>query len=60
MSVIETVSSTKGKCISCSFYDAPEDDWLVGNCTNADAKIKNKRRYYNQKCSRWSRKHDPH
>lgn len=49
-------SSDKGKCVSCEHYQYKNGDWTWGLCTNPYAKVKNRQRDYNQKCSQWRRK----
>lgn len=35
------------KCFSCQYYEYKGNDWPVGKCTNVNAKIRNRDRYYN-------------
>jgi len=58
MSIFESTSSTKGKCISCRFYKRKsEQNWTSGVCENKDSKAERKdpRFFDDKKCSQYRR-----
>lgn len=56
MSIITTVSTTKGKCIGCAYYTYEGTDWTSGDCGNEKSQVKNKQRWWNSKiCRSWKR-----
>lgn len=49
MAIITTQSSTRGKCISCAFYNFENNYWPCGVCSNSASKVKRKKRNWNDK-----------
>lgn len=56
MAIFTYISSSRGKCVSCWFYSSYNRYWLTGNCINDEAKIRRRKRQWNDKiCMNWKR-----
>jgi hypothetical protein len=49
MSIVTITSTSRGKCISCSFYSFENGYWPGGVCSNKGSKVKRKQRNWNDK-----------
>jgi len=47
--IFTCVSSTKGKCISCRYYETVDSNWLVGSCISTTTKVQSRFRMHNSR-----------
>jgi len=53
MAVFTVESDTRGKCVSCRYYEITGTYWVHGLCKCPDNKIRSRQRWHNDKCTFW-------